>query len=39
MEETEAKTGTAIGAGLVLPLGIATEGLLEVQFSQINGVS
>lgn len=39
MREMEAKTGTVIGAGHALLLGVATEALLEVQFTQINGIS
>lgn len=35
----EAETGTVIGAGHAPLLGMDTEGLPEVQFTQINGIS
>lgn len=35
----EAETGTAIGAGHAPQLSLATEGLLEVQFAPISGIS
>lgn len=39
MEEMEVETGTVIGAGHAPLVSIATEGLLEVQFAQISGIS